>query len=263
MIHLLISLAAAQDFEETDKELTEAEEAQANLSAEFGASLTTGNTDYWTVQSTLAGGYRWNANKISIVAGALSGKGRVDGDGDGLLSDDELKLDRVDNARKYYADGRYDRYLGKEKSSIYVLGGALHDPFSGYDLRTHEQVGYSRLLVNSDSTELVVEIGVDYAQENYVAGVDPNSANVLAGRLMLGLSHQLSESVAFTDRVEVYEAPLNPADVRVLNQAALNVGLNDKLALKLSHQLTYDNQPVEGYRPLDQTSMLTVVASIL
>ena len=187
----------------------------------------------------------------------------MDGDGDGLLSDDELKLDRVDNARKYYADGRYDRYLGKEKSSIYVLGGALHDPFSGYDLRTHEQVGYSRSLIDTDATELVAEIGVDYAQENYVAGVDPNQANVFAGRLMLGLTHQLTETIGLADRVEIYEAPLDPADVRVLNQASLNVGLSEKLALKLSHQLTFDNQPVQGYRPLDQTSMLTVVASIL
>lgn len=262
-MHLLIALASAQDFAETDKELTETDTTEAHLSAELGASLTTGNTDFWTVQATAQGSYRWEANKIGLVGGALGGKATADTDENGSISDEELKAGRVDNAKRYYADARYDRYLGQEKSSIYVLGGALHDPFAGYDLRTHEQLGYSRQLVKTDTTELVGEIGVDYAQENYVDGVDPNSADIWAGRLMVGLTHQVNETVAFSDHVEVYEAPLNPQDLRVLNQAALNVGLSEKLALKLSHQLTYDNQPVEGFRPLDQTSMLTVVASIL
>lgn len=260
---LLVSVALAQDFEETDKEFEGASTTESTLSAEFGASLTTGNTDFWTVQSTLAGTHRVGANRVGLSAGTLWGRAVTDADGDGTLSKDEIEAGRVDNARKVFGDARYDRYLGEQKNSLYVLGGALHDPFSGYDLRTHEQLGYSRRLVATDTTELVAELGVDYAQENYVDDVDPNAANILAGRAMLGLSHQMNETVGFTDSVEVYENLRDFEDARVLNVAALNVGLNEKLALKVSHQLTWDNVPVDGFQKLDQTAMMTVVASIL
>ena len=259
----LLPAAMAQDFAETDKELDVAEATETHLSAELGASLTTGNTDFWTVQSTLAGSHRAEANKVSLVTGALWGRAVVDADGDGTLSKEEVDAGRTDNARKVFGDLRYDRFLGERKNSLYVLGGALHDPFSGYDLRTHEQLGYSRLLLDDKSTELVAEVGIDYAQEDYVEGVDPNAANILAGRAMLGFQHSLNDTVGFADTVEVYENLRDFQDARILNTASLNVALNEKLALKLSHQLTWDNVPVEGYLKLDQTSMVTVVAGIL
>ena len=260
---LLVPAVLAQDFSETDKELGVADASETHLSAELGASLTTGNTDFWTVQSTLDGSHRQEANKVGLVAGALWGRAVADADEDGTLSKEEIAAGRVDNARKVYGDLRYDRYLGERKNSLYVLGGALHDPFSGYDLRTHEQLGYSRLLIDSSTTELVAEIGIDYAQEDYVDGVDPNAANILAGRAMFGLTHSLNETVGVADSVEVYENLRDFEDARVLNTASLNVALNENLGLKVSHQLTWDNVPVEGYRKLDQTAMMTVVASIL
>jgi putative salt-induced outer membrane protein YdiY len=149
------------------------------------------------------------------------------------------------------------------KDSLYVLAGALIDPFAGYDLRSHEQLGYSRKLVATETTTLTGEVGLDLAQENFVDGVDPGRADVLSGRVMMGFEHAFSESVAFSEQVEVYENLLVPADVRVLNTAALSSKLSNTLSTRLSHTLTFDNVPVEGFRPLDQTTMFTLVASIL
>ena len=157
---------------------------------------------------------------------------------------------------------RYDRFFG-EKNSLYLLGGALHDRFSGYDLRTHEQLGYSRLLVSTEATRLVVELGVDYAQEQFVAGVDPDYQGVIAGRAMTGFSHTFNEAVSFTETIEVYENLLDPEDLRVLNSAAVTAKLSDKLSLNLSHALTFDNQPVTGFRPLDMSTTVTIVATLL
>ncbi len=260
---LIVATALAQDFSETDKELDTTEASESHLSGELGASLTTGNTDFWTVQSTLAGSHRFESNKVGIVAGTLWGRAVLDADEDGTLSALEIAAGRADNARKVYGDLRYDRYLGARKNSLYALGGALHDPFSGYDLRTHEQLGYSRLLLDSEATELVAELGIDYAQEDYVDGVEPNSANVIAGRAMLGFTHALNENLGVANNLEVYENLRDFEDARVLNTASLNVALSDHLALKVSHQLTWDNVPVESFRKLDQTAMMTVVASVL
>ena len=49
----------------------------------------------------------------------------------------------------------------------------------------------------------------------------------------------------------------------MLNAAAFSAKLSDKFSIKLSHQLTFDNVPVEGFRTLDQTTLVTLVATVL
>jgi hypothetical protein len=260
----MLSLALADDpkFEETDKALTDEPVKEDKLSAELGGAYTTGNTDFWTFNSTVNAAFRRSSNKLGVVAGAVTGKSVVDADGDGIISDLEKEAGRVRNAQRLFVDARYDRFLG-EKQSVYVLAGAFVDPFAGYDLRSHEQFGYSRVLVDSESTNLLAELGADYAQENYVTGVDPNTRDIIAARALIGFKHTFNDAVSFQDTVEVYENVLDLEDLRVLNKAAITSKLSEKLSLKLSHDLIFDNQPVEGFRKLDQTTMVTVVATML
>jgi len=262
VIWMSFALAQDPDFSETEKEAEVVEQAEADLSAEISGSLTGGNTNFYTVSAALGGGYRWKANRLSMHGAALWGQGRTDSDGDGTLSTTERNASPVETARRLSADGRYDRFFG-DRNSLYVLAGALVDPFAGYDLRTHEQIGYSRHLVANDSTNLIGELGVDYAQENYVDGVDPNTLQVVAARMMLGLSHKLDEKTAFEDTVEVFESVMDPADVRINNIASFSTSLADGLSLKLSHETRFDNVPVEGFAPVDHTLLATLVATFL
>lgn len=259
----LLSTSFAEDskFAGTEKPAEEAAKPEGSLAAEFGGSLTTGNSDFFTLASTVKGGYKWNKNKVSLIAGALYGAGRVDADGSGALNGPELTAPRVRNAQRFTGDARYDRFFG-ERNSLYLLAGAFHDPFGGYDLRSHQQFGYSRLLVKSESTEVVTEIGADYAQEKYVSSVDPRYQDIFAARVMIGLKHKFNESVSFEDTFEVYENVIDFADVRILNSAALVSKLSGKFSLKVSHTLIFDNVPVEGFQKLDQTTMVTFVATI-
>jgi len=262
---LLSTLCFAEepDFQETVKDWKEEQqEPEADLSAEFGGSLTVGNTEFFTVSGALRGGYRWRVNRLSGIAAGLWGRGRVDGNGNGTIETDERQVPMAETARRVAVDTRYDRFFG-DRNSLYALVGTLVDPFSGYDLRSHEQIGYSRHLAKTDHTDLIAEIGVDFAQENYVEGVEPNLQNVLAGRAMFGLQHNFSEHAGFSNTVEVFENLLTPVDLRVNNIAALSTRLNGTLSLKLSHELRFDNQPVEGFRPLDQTGLITVTATLL
>lgn len=251
--------ALAQDFEETDKEFTGAAEPVAALSAEVGGALTTGNADFWTVKGTVNGSYLWTKNKITLGALGLTGRGIADGDGDGKLNEDERLLGRTPNAGHIDGELRYDRYLGAQ-TSLYALGGGLRDTYVGYDLRTHEQVGVSRNLLKRDNTFLMVELGFDVAQEFWADG---NYANVFAARGLIGFKHTFNETVMFSETIEVYENVLTPVDVRVINKAALTVQMSENLGLKVSNDLYFDNQPVEGFRPLDQTTLVSVVATIL
>jgi hypothetical protein len=260
----LFSLAFAEDpkFEGTVKDGASIEKPEGKLGAEVGGALTTGNSEFFVVTSTVNGSYRWERSKLGIVAGVVVGSSRVDADANGTLSDAERGVPMVQSARRAYGDGRYDLFLSG-KDSLYVLAGAFHDRFAGFDLRSHEQLGYSRALIKNEKTTLVGELGFDYAQENYVEGVDPNYQNIFAGRAMLGLAHKFNEGVGFEDTLEVYENVVTPADFRMLNKASLVSALSKKLSLKLSHSFIFDNVPVEGYRNFDQTMQVTFVASIL
>ncbi len=253
--------AEDSEFEGTEEAGQEFKESETKLSAELGGALAAGNTQFWTVNGLANASHKWSKNQIAGQLGANLGQGLVDGDGDGILSNAERNAGQQRTAEKYWAEARYDRFIGKQ-DSLYALAGALVDPFAGYDLRSHEQLGYSRILVTTERTHLVAELGIDVAQENFVDGVNPGKADVIAARGMVGLSHAFSDDVAFTDTLEVFENVISTNDLRILNEAALTSRLSDTFSLKLSHKITWDNEPVQGFRKTDHTALATLVASI-
>jgi len=244
----------------------EKKEPETKLSAEFGSSFATGNAIFYTVAGSLAASHEWDRNKVGVIGGVNLGAAKADADGDGLLSQAERDADYSQNVKRYFGEARYDRFLS-DKDSLYALAGAFHDPFAGYDLRSHEQIGYSRRLIKNDDSELVAELGFDYAQENYtdeaVAGGSVAYQDIFATRVLLGGSHKFNDSVSVSDTFEYYQNVVDFNDVRILNTAALTSTISGKLSLKLSHSLIFDNVPVAGFVKLDQTTMATLVATIL
>ena len=121
-----LSLAATEpEFTEALKDHEEVKEADGELSAEFGGSVTTGNIAFYTVSASVRGGYKWSENRVSGVATALWGRGRTDADGNGSLDEAERAAPPVETARRAAGDLRYDRFFG-DRNSFYLLGGALH-----------------------------------------------------------------------------------------------------------------------------------------
>lgn len=263
---LIISLASAQDIVGTDEAGQAFEEPVTTLSAEFGGSFTTGNTDVYNLSAGLVGTHKSGKNKVGLKVSSLFGRSMIDRNDNGRIDQSDKNQGRETTAQRLDSELRYDRFLGK-RISLYVLAGALVDQFGGYDLRTHQQIGVSYLAVDTDDTKLVTELGFDWAQENYaqVDGVvlDPDHDNVFAARILLGLSHNFSESVGFVDTLELYPNVVVLEDLRILNEAALSAKISDKFSVRVSHILAFDNQPVENFVKLDQTTRLTIVASIL
>ena len=274
MLAMLMMMTAAMaqdvdtvDFKETAKAIEETKVPVADLSAEVGGAMTSGNTDFWTVKGSINGSYRWEANKLGLTAMGLTGRSRADADGDGVLSDSERQLDRQLNAQKFDSNLRYDRFLGP-KSSVYAMGGAYVDTFAGIEYRLTEQAGYSRNLIDNETTKLMAELGAAVIQESRVVP-DPRPEGfvdyetIFAARALIGFSQTFNKNIKFSETIEAYENVRSPADLRLINRASLTMQLSDNLALKVSNDLYYDNTPVEGFRKLDQTTMLSVVASIL
>ncbi|MFZ5481957.1 MAG: DUF481 domain-containing protein [Myxococcota bacterium] len=232
------------------------------LAAELGGVWTSGNAVSYAVNGALKGQYRWRKNVAALQLGANLGRGLADADGDGRLSDTEREAPWAETARRYAAEARYDRLVGK-RDGVYLLAGAAVDPFAGYDTRTHAQTGWSHLFTDTKAWALRGELGADVAREDYVDGVEPNRDWVYAARAMVGGRYAFSDEVGVEATVEVYESVVAWEDVRVLSNGALVARLDGAFSLRLSHVLAFDNQPVEDYRETDQTTMVTLVAAIL
>jgi len=266
-LYLLAYAHAAEpefaDFaEEEEEEEGEPVAIGTTASVGLGGSATNGNAVAYTLNGIANAKQRWLTDQLAAVVGVNVGRAIVDSDESGNLSAPERRVGTVEIERKYFAETRYDRFFG-EKNSLYALGGGLVAPFAGYELRTHEQLGYSRVLSTSETTVVVGEGGADYAQELYVAGVDPAYSGVLAARLMLGIEHQFNDSLSFTNAIEIYENVLVVEDIRMLNVFSFSAAASDHLSLKISHNLAFDNQPVDGFQTLDQTTLFTLVATLL
>lgn len=250
-------------FEGTDDAGQKFDEPETELSAEIGAAFATGNTVYYTVNGAVSGAHRFRRNKLTLDLVANSGRAISDADGDGVLSEEERVAGWQRSAEKYVGEARYDRYIGNS-ASLYLLGGALVDPFAGYDLRTHEQLGYSRILLDTDTSTLVTELGFDVAQEDYVDSVEPGRADIFSARILVGFQHEFNENVSFSEQAEFYENVLDPQDFRLLNDFSITSRLTDTFSMKLSHSLTWDHlPPSDAYRQVDQTLLATLVATLL
>ena len=227
-------------------------------------------------------------NRLSGAAGLSITRAALDLNADGLLDSaerDQPVSDWALSAQLLTTQLRYDRFLG-EKTSLYALAGADSNVLAGFRLRSHEQIGVSRSLVNEADLKLFTELGVDFAQEEYAPGSDLGKDGLdyvfPSARVMVGAEWVLNENVKVTEEIEVFENLLTVAgpgaenDLRLYNRAAMNVKLSDKMSLKLSHNVTFDNVPVlisdggtpddasddERFAKLDQTTMVTFVASI-
>lgn len=275
MILLMLTTALAQDpaaVDWKDQAAEEVEKPQTSLSLEFGGSLIAGNSQSFSAYGAADFAHKWDSNKFGAKFNGTTARSRSDTNGDGVLDSTDDGYKRT--AERYGGQLRYDRFLSK-KDSLYALGGGFTDEFAGFDWRVHEQVGYSRKLVDltrtegegdgakTMKTELVGEIGIDFAQEDYVTGVDPNDDQYLAGRAFIGFKHQFTPGTSFTNDLEAYENLFTPEDFRLINQATLSAKLSDKISFKLSHQLLFYNKPVNGFKSTDQTVLATLVASIL
>lgn len=269
---------------EVPKAVEAAPAPETRLTANIGGNFTTGNSESVSINGGFDAMHHWKRNQVGAVGGVSVGFGAIDENADGFLAGSERCLGVADKecastAERYGVDVRYDRFLSK-RDSLYVLVGAFHDPFAGFELRSHAQVGYARLLVNRQTTHLSLELGIDGANEDYVEGVVPASTRLVAAQAALKFDHAFNESVGFTNTLTAYEPVLTQpdgsdfaphfTDLRINNTATISAKMTDKLSISVSDTLAWRNEPVsaptgvgESRANLDNTLSIALVASIL
>lgn len=262
---------------------------ETHLSAEFGGAWTTGNSASWALNGSLNGTQRIQRSEFGLKLNANIGQSIVDKDGNGFLDNTErgVGLSTAEataaavgyqpTAEKYEGTLRYDYYVG-DNDSLYGQLGLLRDKFAGFALRTQGELGYRRLLADTDKLKLTGELGAGVANEDYI---DPTkeTATFLGADAKINFTYTFNESVSLEESADLYDpfynftAAESAVDAfRFKNTAAVVAKLSDKFSLKVSHQLQYANVPntvtlsdgsEASFKKLDQTTMATFVASLL
>jgi putative salt-induced outer membrane protein YdiY len=153
-------------------------------------------------------------------------------------------------AERYAVDGRYDRNLGEHFFAFAGLGWERNE-FAGFNHRTVAVTGAGNQWSGSDGDwELKVGYGVTYTVRRDVVP-DPSRDDSFAGlRLTLDHAHELTES---TDLELKWVADGNlqeTSELRADLTQGVSTALSDRLALKTTLQLLWDNDPPLESLPL-------------
>jgi len=224
MFILTISLTQAIQADKGD------EKAQKiySSSTSFSLLMTSGNTQEITL------GFDTEQN-LKIKKNELKFKGSI------IYS----QSDGTRESEIYYSHLEYRRSLS---SKAYLLGFGRFErnELSGYKYRFALTVGAGYFWTKSKNFELSSELTLGWSKEN-------NIEKIKGTDLKLSFASCLVSTQVKINNLEDIK------DYRLSSLASLSVSISRYIALKISHQLKYNHQPVPGFKSTDQYLLSSLV----
>lgn len=145
-------------------------------------------------------------------------------------------------AENYHFRGRYDRDLS-ERFYWFAGAGWEKNEFAGFDSRINALVGAGNRWWNTDRGHFFTDYGLTYTDQDDLV-VNPALDDAFLG-LHLGWDFlfEMNESTTFTNVLLLNPNLDESDDWRADMTTSLAVAMSERLALKISHQLLYDNLP--------------------
>ena len=167
------------------------------------------------------------------------------------------RADGAVRAKRLNGQVRTARKVG-DRAELFARGTYLRNTFAGIDNSVDGAAGVTAIMYRSDAQRLAVDSGFGYIGEER----RPGPGRYL-GTFDLGLRHfwgfarhnRISNDATLKTDVE------RTSDFRVTHVAALQAALNAVLALKLSHEVNYRNEPVPGFTRADTVASAAIVAT--
>ena len=144
-------------------------------------------------------------------------------------------------AENYFAKARYDRKF----SQAFVFAGAGWDrnTFAGIQNRYALVAGVGRAFVDGESGHFKADVGATYTIQKDVDPAPGADEGFGGMRLTVDAARKLSETADYTSALVVDENLEETEDLRADWTNSIAVALSQKLALKTSFQLLFDNLP--------------------
>jgi hypothetical protein len=183
-------------------EITKLPPWAASIQAGFG--MTTGNAQSLNLTGAGMVSHRFTPNDLlafdaSVAFQRSTVQTATDVNQDGEISPDEVQSITQSVSEAWATKLRYDHFFGL--NAVYGLVFAGGDIPAGKQFVGGAQVGYSRALYKTATSELVGELGFDYTYQRYVVG-DPNSINIAAIRAYLGYLGNPTPDLSYSASIE-------------------------------------------------------------
>jgi putative salt-induced outer membrane protein YdiY len=130
-------------------------------------------------------------------------------------------------------------------------------PPEGIDFRNLLGVGVDLRVVDREPWQLLTELGLAWQHEEPVAG---ESSDLAVGVLVLASRERISSTTTATQKVTGYFEDVHRR--RYESRADLQAKLTRRLALEVSYELRYDNDPVPGARRTDTVLNTSLILSL-
>jgi putative salt-induced outer membrane protein YdiY len=164
-------------------------------------------------------------------------------------------------AENYFVKTRMDRTLG---DAAFIFGGADWDrnTFAGIQNRYGFASGAGKAWFEEDTRKLKTDLGLTYTIQEDVVETPGADDSFLGLRGSYDFFHKLSETTDLTSVLAVDQNLEMTEDLRADWTNSLGVAMSERLALKTSLQILFDNEPALTAVPLGDTEVLTPLGKV-
>jgi putative salt-induced outer membrane protein len=201
------------------------------LTFDLGYVNTAGNTDVTTLNFGEHLRYKTDAWVLAHFLTAIEGRSQG-----------------VETAAQYKTGARVDRYFSP-RFGAYGLGGFERNVFAGIAQRYEEGAGLTARAVATSHDQLSVEGGISFIQQRSVARVRETFG---AGRGAARYRHGFGDATYFDQGVELLANLQNARDRRVNTESILVAPISNRIALKATYLVRFDNEPEPGFKKSDR-----------
>lgn len=167
------------------------------------------------------------------------------------------RSDGTVRARRLTGQIRTARKIG-DRAELFARGTYLRNTFAGIDNSVDGAAGVTAILLQGEPQRLSFDSGFGYIGEDRTVG-----RGRYLGTFDMGMRHQweFSRRNRISNDASLKTDVDRTSDWRVSHVAALQAALNAMLALKLSHEINYRNEPVPGFTRADTVAAAAIVAT--
>jgi len=161
-------------------------------------------------------------------------------------------------AENYFLNGRFDHKI-TDRFFWFAGGGWDRNTFAGVQNRYTGFGGVGNIWADKDDLKFRTDYAATFTNQEDVVK-DPNTQSSFAGaRFSSSLQKKLGSNTLYSNDLVIDENLSDTKDLRANMTNAVAVAINKKLALRVSLQWLYDNQP--SFKTIDLFSALPPTAS--
>ncbi len=161
--------------------------------------------------------------------------------------------DNETSAENYNLGGR-TRYNLSDENYLFGLAHWRKDRFAGYNSQSTLAGGYGRQLLSGPPQSLSIEAGPGIRRDSYTDGGEKYRALAYSG---LNYRWQVSDTATFGQDLVLEATGLN---LIMRSQTSMTVAINDALAMRLSYDVDFnDDPPEDAEHKTDTTTAVSVV----